>query len=178
MDNTFTYKARNSKGEIVIGEINDLSDKTLIAKNLRAQGLTPISITLKKNKKSWTDALNFELTAEKVHPNDLHLFCRQMFTMLKSGIPITNGLKRLAESTKNKTLSRALYAMCNDVAGGQNLSSSISQFPHIFPPMLQHIVGVGEQTGRLEESFEQVGDYISLEIETVLRLKRLSVIQQ
>ncbi len=167
------YKARNANGEMVIGEVSDITDKNLIAKRLQSQGLTPISIEAKSQSGGWRGKLNVDLTDPKVNSKDLHLFCRQMYTMLKAGIPVTNGLKRLAESTKNATLKKALFIMCDDFAGGQNLSSALKNFPKIFPPILHHIISVGESTGRLEEAFLQVGDYINLEIETIDRLKKV-----
>ncbi|NQY42142.1 MAG: type II secretion system F family protein [Legionellales bacterium] len=167
------YIARNQKGELVNGEFTDITERILVAKRLRDQNLIPVTIDIVSSSSGWRNKLNLELTDPKVYPKDLHLFCRQMYTMLKSGIPVTNALKRLAESTKNSTLRRTLFKMCDDVAGGQSISVVFKQFPNIFPPILRHIIGVGEQTGRLEEAFERVGEYISLELETVARLKKV-----
>ncbi len=167
------YVARNQQGVLINGEFTDITDKILVSKRLRENNLIPVAIDIVSSSSGWRSKLNFELTDPKVYPKDLHLFCRQMYTMLKSGIPVTNALKRLAESTKNSTLKRTLYQMCENVAGGQSLSVVFKQYPKIFPPILRHIIGVGEQTGRLEEAFERVGEYISLELETVARLKKV-----
>lgn len=167
------YTARNKQGELVSGKMTDISDRVLVAKRLRDNNLIPVSIEVVSEKKKFLGRLNIEITDAKVYPKDLHLFCRQMFTMLKSGIPVTNALKRLAESTKNSSLKKTLFKMCGDVAGGRSLSVSLQSFPKVFPPILRHIIEVGEKTGRLEESFEQVGDYINLEVATIARLKKV-----
>jgi len=172
MNTEYHYKARDQEGKLVEGELA-LSNAGEVAKELIGKGLSPVDIqeASKNPRSSWN--VNIVIFKPKVTPKDMHLYCRQMFTMIKAGIPITNALKRLSESSNNSTLKHALEAMFAIVAAGQSLSTAMKNFPKVFPPLLRHIIDVGEKTGRLESSFKQVGDYISLEVKTLERLKSI-----
>ena len=173
MSKIIFYKARDSSGNLVEGEFKDVSDKNIIISKLREKGLVHIEIREKYSAPSWRKLLQVNITAQKVEPKDLPLFCRQMYTMIKAGIPITNALKRLAESTKNTTLSAVLFDTFDKVASGQSLADAISQHPKHFPLIIRHILTVGEKTGRLENAFAQLSSYIGLEIETRKRLGKV-----
>lgn len=168
-----SYTARDADGKLVTGEIVDVTDTVIAAKKIREKKLTPISIRLVSQKPWWYTLSKINLTKEKVKSEAIYLFCRQMFTMLKSGIPITNSLIRLAESNKNATLKKILFEMSALVSSGQSLSIAFSQYSNIFPAVMQHIISVGESTGKLDESFYRVGEYIKLEIDTISRIKKV-----
>lgn len=173
MKKIITYIARDENGNQVSGELPDITNKQFAAKKLKELKLYPISIKLSSAKKNVTSKLNIELTKQKVTAKDLLLFCRQMHTMIKAGIPITNGLTRLADTTSNTTLQKSLLQMSDDIASGQSMSVSLGQHKDIFPAILRNIIAVGENTGRLEDSFTQVGNYLQLELETKMRLAKV-----
>lgn len=172
MRKEFHYTAKDANGSVVTGTREAL-DRETVARNLLDDGLTPISIEVKNQTSIWKKKYNISIFHQKVTAKDLHLFCRQMYTMIRAGIPMTNALKRLSESTRNQTLNASLISMYESVAAGQSLSVAMQQHTKIFPSLLRHIISVGENTGRLDEAFNQIGDYLSLEVKTLSQLKAI-----
>jgi len=173
MSQWFDFQARNNHGEMVHGSLEG-DHAQAIANHLLQQQLTPITITPRRQENAWRRLLSIELVATKVTGKDLHLFCRQMYTMVRAGIPLTNALKRLSESVNNNTFKKVLLSIYDDIAAGHTLSNALQRHPKIFPSILQHIVSVGENTGRLDESFKQIGDYLELEVKTLGQLKSMT----
>lgn len=102
---------------------------------------------------------------------DFILFCRQMYSLLKSGVPIVRAFNAIIVSTNNKKLKNALYDVVNNIERGNRLGESLAQHPDIFPSIFISLVEVGENTGQLDEIFAQLSVYFERESETVKRIK-------
>lgn len=172
MSQMFDFQARHSNGKMVEGVLEGEHAKA-VARHLLQQDLMPIKITARRSPSIWHKLSQIDLVPTKVTSKDLHLFCRQMYTMIRAGIPLTNALKRLSESTSNRTFKKVLLKVYSDIAAGHTLSSALKCHDKIFPSMLQHIISVGESTGRLDEAFKQIGDYLDLEVKTLAQLKSM-----
>ena len=94
-----------------------------------------------------------------------------MYTLAHSGIPIIRGINALAETTRNPALANALRQITDSLRSGRELSDSLARHPKIFSPLFVSIVSVGENTGRLDEGFAQMGKYLELDRETRRRIK-------
>src|SRR3954469_21159761 len=94
----FAYKARNTGGELIQGVLES-ADSGAAASQLFGLGITPVEIT--PTRAPAAPAMEFfeRLFREKVKPQDLMLFSRQMYTLLKAGVPIMRALAGLQEST-------------------------------------------------------------------------------
>ena len=104
----FSYKARNARGELLKGIIEG-SDSGAVADQLFKTGMTPLEIVATA-KRTVDDADNWwtRLLEKKVSSLDVQLFSRQLYTLLKSGVPIMRGLTGLQESATNKSFARVL----------------------------------------------------------------------
>ncbi len=71
---------------------------------------------------------------------DLMLFSRQMYTIVKSGVPLLKGLRGLAQSTHNLVLRDALHDIVQSLESGRDLASSLARHPQIFPPLFLSIM--------------------------------------
>ena len=166
----FVYKGRNSGGALVQGEI-DASSIGAVATQLSSIGVTPIDI---KEKKS-SNALDFSFLEyfNKRPPNldDLILFSRQMYTLMKAGVPMVRSFTGLIQSTRNINLVEAEKDILSSIESGRDLSSSMSKHSNIFSTLYISMINVGENTGRLEESFFRISQYLEREKETRERIK-------
>ena len=63
------------------------------------------------------------------------------------------GLSVAADTSANKAYCRALYAVVDDVSAGVSLGSALAKFPHLFSKEYCDILSIGEQTGKLSETF-------------------------
>ena len=104
----FSYKGRNSDGGLVEGVL-EAPDSTAVASQLVTIGVTPVEIgetDAPANTKS-EDILS-RLLRPKVKLEDLLLFSRQIYALLKAGVPIMRALGGLLESTTNPTFRDVL----------------------------------------------------------------------
>lgn len=166
----FAYKARNSRGEAVKGEI-EATSADAVATQLMNSGITPLDITEAQAKKDIFGDIKIQLSSKKPTLDDLILFCRQMYTLNKAGVPIIRGISGLQESTKNIVLSQALKNILLELESGRELSTAMAQQGELFSSLMISMVKVGENTGKLEDAFQQLSAYLELERDTRNRIK-------
>ena len=167
----FTYKARNSRGELVLGTLEG-SDSSSIAELLINTAMTPIDITptgaphLNLSDNWWR-----KLTEEKITPLDVQMFSRQLYTLLKAGVPIMRGLAGLQESATNRGFARVVQDLRESLDAGRELSAAMYRHPSVFSPFYLSMVRVGEMTGRLENVFLRLFDHLEFEREMGNRVR-------
>jgi MSHA biogenesis protein MshG len=165
----FAYKARNARGELLQGVLEG-ADSNGIADQLFNTGVTPIQIvpTEKPGEgiENWLD----RLTEKKVQPMDVQLFSRQLYTLLKAGVPIMRGLTGLQESAINKSFGKVIKDMRDSLDAGRELSAAMRRHPTVFSAFYINMVRVGELTGRLEEVFLRLFDYLEFDREMKARI--------
>ena len=103
----------------------------------------------------------------KVPQADLLVFFRQMAVMLQSGVPLSQGLELLAENMTNKEFGACIFDVSKKLNSGEELSSSLSSFPRIFPPITVGLIEAGEAGGILSE----VLDRLALLLEAKAKIK-------
>ena len=95
-------------------------------------------------------------TRLKVKQADLLVFFRQMSVMLKSGVPLGQGLELLAENMTNKKFGACIYDVSRKLSGGEDLSSCLSSYPRIFAPITVGLIEAGEAGGILSKVLERL----------------------
>ncbi|MFZ1491050.1 MAG: type II secretion system F family protein [Ilumatobacteraceae bacterium] len=111
-------------------------------------------------------ALQFELTKEKVKKKELMHFTRQLAVFVKAGIPITTALETIGDEVSDVALRRTISHMVESLRNGGTLSKAAAAHPEAFPPYYVGILQSAEMTGRLDETLDQLADYIDRELET------------
>ena len=86
-------------------------------------------------------------------------FSRTLSTMFSAGVPLVEAMVSVAGASGNVVYKRAILKIRDDVAQGSTLESSLSQEPDLFPNMLVQMVGIGEESGALDEMLAKVADY-------------------
>ncbi|WP_321392706.1 type II secretion system F family protein [uncultured Desulfuromusa sp.] len=167
----FQYKARDVEGNLLEGQAEAFSAEAL-AGQFQASNTIPISITAIDQKEPL--GLNHYLRLrrkKKVGLDDLILFCRQMYTLSSSGVPLVRALRGLVETSRNPTLGEALGKVVEDLESGMELSGAFSRHPGVFPALLCRMIQVGEVTGKLDEVFIQLAVYFEREKDTINKIK-------
>ncbi len=160
----FSYRGRNSAGDLVEGVLEGATAGE-VAGNLLGSGVTPLEIksapqsALKKK----DGAGGFNLFAEKIEHVDILLFTRQLYTLLKAGVPIMRALAGLQESSINGAMKALLGQIRESLDSGRELSMSLARHPKVFTTFYLSMVRVGEMTGRLEEVFLRLFDHMEFE---------------
>lgn len=168
----YNYTAIDSTGNPQTGQRTAPSEED-VAAQLQREGVTPLDITLtSKTEQPISTGLTLPgLFKAKVSKDALHMFCRQMYAVLKAGIPIGTSVSRLAETTRDKCLKEALQHILSDLNQGRSLHIAMGQCPAVFSPFFVNLVKVGENTGQLDEVFLHLSSYLELETDTTKKLK-------
>ncbi|HEX7047365.1 MAG TPA: type II secretion system F family protein [Gammaproteobacteria bacterium] len=166
----FEYRGRTSQGDLVHGRVEaDTADA--VASQLFNVGITPIDIDAAPERKDAFAQLRRALGTQQPSLDEVLLFTRQMYSMTKAGVPLIRGLTGLRESTRNAALGDAIEDVVSSLESGRDLASSLGRHPRIFNPLYVSMIRVGENSGRLDESFDQLYKYLSVEKETRKQVK-------
>ena len=100
------YVAIDKGGKEVKGS-RDADNKDLVLRDLKNQGLIVLELT---EQNMLTKDISFDFGA-KPTPRDMAVFCRQFASITRAGVTIIETLNMLADSTENKKMQKALYAV-------------------------------------------------------------------
>jgi MSHA biogenesis protein MshG len=168
----FQYKGRNQRGEAVRGYL-DAASSDAVAVQLMNSGVIPIDIVIAKAGEDIFGALRARLAASsQITLTDLTLFSRQMYTLLKAGVPIMQALRGLRESTQNPALSKVIAGVGESLDTGLDLNTAMRRHPKVFSSLYVNLIQVGETTGSLQEVFLQLALYLEREKDTRDQIKQ------
>lgn len=175
---TFRYQGRNQSGQSVTGQIT-ASNESAVADQLIRSGIVPLRImpvAAKSTRSGSHGDAGFSLSLRELlrRPlplSDLIMFIRQMYSLTKAGISMLRAIEGLAENATNKQLGIALKDIAEQLERGRGLSTAMAEHPLVFPRVVVAVVHVGENTGRLEQSFAQLAQYLEGELDTRKRIK-------
>ncbi|WP_018277609.1 type II secretion system F family protein [Teredinibacter turnerae] len=166
----FSFEGRSAQGQSVKGEIAGASVDA-VAAVLVGRGITPVRINEVSLGASLVKRINVVLGSEQVPVVDLVMFCRQMYTVTKAGIPLTRGIRGLAASVRHEHFREVLNDVAEKLETGMSLSRAMRQHPKVFDSLFVSMINVGESSGKLDEIFRQIGFYLERDEETRKRVK-------
>lgn len=92
------------------------------------------------------------------------MFARTLSTMVYVGIPMMEALDKVADTMSNALFRNAIKQARDEVTKGVPLSEPIQRCG-LFPPMVHHMIKIGEETGDTESMLERLADYYDEEVE-------------
>jgi type IV pilus assembly protein PilC len=94
-------------------------------------------------------------------------FTRTLGTLISSGVPILDGLEITAKTSGNKVVEYAIDEVRKGVVGGKTLAEPITK-AKVFPPMVTHMIAVGESTGALDAMLAKIADFYDDEVDAAV----------
>jgi type IV pilus assembly protein PilC len=94
-------------------------------------------------------------------------FTRTLGTLVSSGVPILDGLEITAKTSGNKVVEYAIMDVRKGVVGGKTLAEPITK-AKVFPPMVTHMIAVGESTGALDAMLAKIADFFDDEVDAAV----------
>jgi type IV pilus assembly protein PilC len=94
-------------------------------------------------------------------------FTRTLGTLVSSGVPILDGLEITAKTSGNKIVEYAIMDVRKGVVGGKTLAEPIMK-AKVFPPMVTHMIAVGESTGALDAMLGKIADFYDDEVDAAV----------
>lgn len=108
------------------------------------------------------------ITKKSFNPSDLLIITKQLATMLKAGLSIVDSLRLLLDDQPKPQWQYLLSDISQQIAKGESLSTVLKQYHSVFPALYCEIIAIGELTGQLDHSFEQ----LTAHLEKSLQLQR------
>ncbi len=167
---TYAYTARDGQGRAVQGTVDGLSADA-VARQLGSIGLVPLTIDESAERSSVIDDLAARLGLGLPSRVDLVLFTRQMYALSRAGVPITQAFRRLAYTSRNRVLGKAMMAMLEELEAGRDLATAMARHPRIFGSLFVAIIRVGEESGRIDEAFLRLNQHLEREQKVVEQVK-------
>jgi general secretion pathway protein F len=137
----FDYRALNGEGQIVTGSLQGL-DERAVARTLRHQGLTPVSLQSRAVQRP-------RKPAGRIKPADTLLVIQQLATLLRSGVPIDEAIDSLAEAVEQPGLKFSLAEILLRIRRGNRFSEALEQVSLDLPVYILQLAKAGELTGNL-----------------------------
>jgi general secretion pathway protein F len=94
-----------------------------------------------------------------VRRQDLAIFTRQVATLLKAGIPLTESLQALIEQTENQRLRNVVVHLRQLVNEGTSFADALAQHSDVFPDLYINMVRAGETAGNLDQVMFRLADF-------------------
>ena len=163
---SFEYKAIDKTGQPARGGLDAVNEVDLELR-LRRMGLDLITC---KQVDRRTKSIG---AGGAVTRQDLINFCFDMEQMVRSGIPILDGLRDMRDSIDSPRFREVLTVMTEDMEGGNVLSQCMATHPDVFDRVFISLIRAGEQSGQLPEVFKNLAETIRWQDELLSQTRRL-----
>ena len=162
----FDYTAINSDGTEITGMM-EAADPEAVWHAIAVRGLRPTAVKVRARAplRAFVDGLT------KVNLQEIVVFCRQLSTFVRVGVPLTAALETIAEGTGSKRMRQACASMVADLERGGLLSAAVARHPQVFPPVLADLIRASEMTGHIDKVLIRSADHFERELETRTKIR-------
>ncbi|MSR70444.1 type II secretion system F family protein [Candidatus Kaiserbacteria bacterium] len=154
----FKYEALDQNGKAASGVVNAGSQESAIA-SLQQKGLTITSIQGGGNK-TLLQQMRTITVFGGVSSRDLVILSRQIATLFEAQVSALRVFRLLAEQSEKPFLRQVLAEISDDLQGGNSISKSLEKHPKVFSDFYVNMVRAGEESGKLDQTFLFLADYI------------------
>ncbi len=163
----FKYKVINQSGVEEDGSI-DAQSLDIAVNSLQRRGLVVASIHPADD----VGLLNKDLGIfNGIKQKDIVILSRQMATLFTSQVSALRIFRLLSTETENKALRTMLVEVSDDIQGGSSISLALSKHPKAFSNFYINMIRAGEESGKLDETFQFLADYLDRTYEVTSKVK-------
>jgi type IV pilus assembly protein PilC len=167
----FHYAAINPEGIKTEADVSASSLDEAISL-LQKKGLSVVDIKEKQAAAGENILAAIPFFKQKVKPKDVVIFSRQIATLFEAGVSALKAFRLLAAENDNKTLQEQLTSVADDIESGVSLSQALERKPEIFSSFYTNMVKAGEESGKLNETFLYLADYLDRDYELKQKVKK------
>ncbi|MFV8752372.1 type II secretion system F family protein [Nannocystaceae bacterium ST9] len=114
-----------------------------------------------------TIMLRMPVIGDVVRKGAVARFTRTLGTLLASGVPILDAMDIVARTAGNVVIQKGILYAREQIAQGKDIASPLLETA-IFPPMVVQMIGVGEQTGAMDEMLQKIADFYEDEVDAAV----------
>ena len=163
----YRYEATTTDGQKESGTI-EAANIDIAVSSLQRRNLIIISIKPAEKQPFWKRNVTF---LERIKQRDIVILSRQLSTLFEAKVPVLDSFKILAAEMENPALKRVLNELVQEIQGGMSMSSAMARHPEVFSKFYVSMVKSGEQSGKLDETFSYLADYLERSYELASRAK-------
>jgi type IV pilus assembly protein PilC len=163
----FKYKAIKNTGEALEGSIDAFSVDAAISQ-LQKKGLIISQIHEAEEKKRGLAVLSI---FNRVTNKDIVILSRQIATLFQAQVSALRVFRLLSDQVENPILQKYLVNIADDLQGGTSISAAIAKYPDAFSSFYINMVRSGEESGKLDEIFNYLADYLDRTYEVTTKAK-------
>ncbi len=108
---------------------------------------------------------------DRVSTKDVVILSRQLATLFDAQVSALRVFKLLSSETENRKLAGILVTVCDDIQSGSSISVALAKHPKVFTPFYVSMVKAGEESGKLNEVFDYLADYLDRSFELVSKVR-------
>ncbi len=164
----FSYSGVDRDGNKREGTIDAVSiDPAITALQRRGLVISAIDPVADKNS-GFNRNISF---LERVTSADVVMLSRQMSTLFEAQVSALRAFRLLAAEARTKKLGDILTEIGNDIQSGTTISSALAKHPTVFSSFYSNMVRAGEESGKLDETFQFLADYLDRNYELVSKAR-------
>jgi len=164
----FNYEAVDQTGAKKTGSIDAVNTDVAIS-SLQRRGLVLTSIK-EADASSSIFARNITLF-DRVSNKDVVILSRQLSTLFEAQVSALRVFRLLGGETENAVLAKKLLTIADDLQSGSSISAALSKHPKVFSEFYVSMVKAGEESGKLDETFQYLADYLDRAYELSSKVK-------
>lgn len=156
---TFHYKAVNTEGEAMEGDMDATVEGAVIAR-LQDAGYIPILVEPAARGRAARSQTLQILSRRRMSAREVELFTRELATLLRAGLPLDQSLQTLIEVSESDTLQHLVTSIYDEVRDGAAFSSALEMQSGAFSNLYINLVRAGESSGALDDTLTRLADYL------------------
>lgn len=163
----FNYEAIDQNGQSSRGTVDAVSMDVAVT-SLQRRGLTISTIEPAASESKLSLSMSL---FESVSTRDLVILSRQIATLFEAQVSALRVFRLLAEQAEKPLLRRTLTEVSDDLQGGNSISKSLEKHPKIFSDFYVNMVRAGEESGKLDQTFLFLADYMDRSYELLSKAR-------
>jgi type IV pilus assembly protein PilC len=164
----FNYEAVDTTGAKKTGSIDAVNTDVAIS-SLQRRNLVLTSI---READASSSFLSRSIPIfDRVSNKDVVILSRQLSTLFEAQVSALRIFRLLGGETENATLAKKLIAIADDLQSGSSISVALSKHPKVFSEFYVSMVKAGEESGKLDETFQYLADYLDRAYELSSKVK-------
>ncbi|OHA24396.1 MAG: hypothetical protein A3D50_00055 [Candidatus Taylorbacteria bacterium RIFCSPHIGHO2_02_FULL_44_12] len=164
----FNYEAVDTTGAKKTGSIESITVDVAIA-SLQKRGMVLTSIKESGESSSFLSK-NISIF-DRISTKDIVILSRQLSTLFEAQVSALRIFRLLASETENRALGNKLVVVADDLQAGSAISAAMSKHPRVFSEFYVSMVKAGEESGKLDETFQYLADYLDRAYELSSKVK-------
>jgi len=161
----FRYKAVDKEAVEKEGTIEAVNKDGAISALQRREFII-LSLRSEEKKSIWKMGL-----FEKVKNKDVVILSRQIATLFEAQVSALKAFTLLSGNAENKLLGRKLSQVADDLQAGSSISDALAKHPNVFSNFYVAMVKTGEESGKLNEVFNYLADYLDRQYALISKTK-------